>query len=218
MLDEPGAVAFREEHSLPRLPKVRRAMIGIPLCLTGITLIFTFKPSFGSSVQGLAILTVLIQAQGALAIVLFFTALHEYLKYRESLLKAPRSVLDDKRLLDEAWKLGRRSFIDTEPNPEHQAEWVENARMILKGSLEDLLDAHPVSPALLPEILKQTESGLNALLRADHQNREKSAFSLSVEEILFLVPQIFEGFEKDPELSRRLDQESSPPEPRTDPD
>lgn len=72
-------------------------MIGIPLCLTGITLVFTLKPSFGSSVQGpLAILTVLIQAQGALAIVLFFTALQEYLKRRESLVKTLRSVLDDK--------------------------------------------------------------------------------------------------------------------------
>ncbi|MHB1287603.1 MAG: hypothetical protein ACYCYP_13825 [Leptospirales bacterium] len=203
---------------MPSLPKVRRAMIGIPLSLIGITLIFTLKPSFGRSVQGLAILTVLIQAQGALAIVLFFTGLQEYLKYRESLVKTLRSVIDDNGLLEEAWKLGRMSLIDTEPNPEHQAEWVENARMILRGSLEDLLDAHPVSPPLLPQLLKQAESGLNALLRIDHKNRERSAFSLSVEEILSLVPQIFEGLEKDPEISKRLEQGPSLPETRSGPD
>ncbi|MHB1604780.1 MAG: hypothetical protein ACYCTV_00075 [Leptospirales bacterium] len=200
------------------LPKVRRATIGIPLCVTGIALIFVLKPAAGSSVQGLAILTVLIQAQGALAIVLFFTGLQEYLKYRESLIKISRSVLDDKSLLDEAWKLGRRSFIDTEPNPEHQKEWVENARMILKGSLEDLLDAHPVSPPLFRKILEQSESGLNALLQISHQNHEKSAFSLSIEEILDLVPGIFVDLEKDPEISKRLSQEPALPQNHSEPE
>uniref|UniRef100_A0A7C3QWP0 Uncharacterized protein n=1 Tax=Leptospirillum ferriphilum TaxID=178606 RepID=A0A7C3QWP0_9BACT len=184
----------------------RLAVIGIPLCVTGIGLIFYLKPSSGSTIRGLSVLTATIQALGALAVVLFFVALREYLKYKESLVRIPRTTLDKNHLLNEARKIGENCFVDTAPNPEHVDEWLDNARQILEGCLMDLLDAHPVSSRDLPGILKATEEGFMALLESANRNREKTDFSLSNEEILALVPRVFKPIPDNQAIQNRLEE------------
>lgn len=186
--------------------RIRLAVIGIPLCVTGIGLIFYLKPSFGSTIRGLSVLTATIQALGALAVVLFFVALREYLKYKESLLRIPRTTVDKNHLLNEARKIGENCFVDTAPNPEHIDEWLDNARQILEGCLMDLMDAHPVSSRDLPDILKATQDGFMTLLESANKNREKTDFSLSNEEILALVPRVFKPIPNNQAIRKRLEE------------
>ena len=186
--------------------RIRLALVGIPLCITGIGLIFYLKPSSGSTIRGLSVLTATIQALGALAVVLFFIALREYLKYKESLIRIPRTTLDKNHLLYEARKIGEHCFVDTTPNPEHVDEWVDNARQILEGCLMDLLDAHPVSSRDLPDVLKATQEGFISLLEAANKNREKTDFALSNEEILALVPRVFKPIPDNQAVRKRLDE------------
>lgn len=186
--------------------RIRLAVIGIPLCVIGIGLIFYLKPSSGSTIRGLSVLTATIQALGALAVVLFFIALREYLKYKESLIRIPRTTLDKNHLLNEARKIGENCFVDTTPNPEHVDEWVDNARQILEGCLMDLLDAHPVSSRDLPDVLKATQEGFISLLESANKNREKTDFALSNEEILALVPRVFKPIPDNQAVRKRLDE------------
>lgn len=186
--------------------RIRLAVVGIPLCITGIGLIFYLKPSSGSTIRGLSVLTAIIQALGALAVVLFFVALREYLKYKESLIRIPRTSLDKNHLLIEARKIGENCFVDTTPNPEHVDEWVDNARQILEGCLMDLLDAHPVSSRDLPDILKATQEGFMALLESANKNRIKTDFALSNTEILALVPRVFKPIKDNQAIRKRLEE------------
>lgn len=186
--------------------RIRLAVVGIPLCITGIGLIFYLKPSSGSTIRGLSVLTAIIQALGALAVVLFFIALREYLKYKESLKRIPRTLLDKNHLLIEARKIGENCFVDTTPNPEHLDEWVDNARQILEGCLMDLLDAHPVSSRDLPDILKATQEGFMALLESANKNRIKTDFSLSNTEILALVPRVFKPIRDNQAIRKRMEE------------
>lgn len=186
--------------------RIRLAVVGIPLCITGIGLIFYLKPSSGSTIRGLSVLTAIIQALGALAVVLFFVALREYLKYKESLIRIPRTSLDKNHLLIEARKIGENCFVDTTPNPEHVDEWVDNARQILEGCLMDLLDAHPVSSRDLPDILKATQEGFMALIESANKNRIKTDFALSNTEILALVPRVFKPIKDNQAIRKRLEE------------
>lgn len=188
------------------LSRIRLAVVGIPLCITGIGLIFYLKPSSGSTIRGLSVLTAIIQALGALAVVLFFVALREYLKYKESLIRVPRTLLDKNHLLIEARKIGEHCFVDTTPNPEHVDEWVDNARQILEGCLMDFLDAHPVSSRDLPDILKATQEGFMILLDSANKNRIKTDFSLSNKEILALVPKVFKPIKDNQAIRKRLEE------------
>lgn len=186
-----------------RLRHVRLAVGIIPLCLTGIVLIFYLKPHFGASISGLAILTVSIQAMAALIVVLFFTALREYLKFKDSNVVILQTPLDEDALLRGAFHIGRRSLVDTAPNPEHKEEWIQNVRTSLAGSLMDFLDAHPVPARNLSSILGQTERGFRELLEADHSGKDET-LSLSMEEILELVPLIFQNLDQEPRILKRL--------------
>ncbi|MHB1286040.1 MAG: hypothetical protein ACYCYP_05665 [Leptospirales bacterium] len=185
------------------LPKVRLAIIGIPLCIFGIFLIFYLKPTSGGSVQGLAILTAVIQAFGAIGIVLFFTALLEYLKARSSSKMIKRTHLNEGELLKQAHYLGERSCIDTCPHPEHKDEWVETVAQILGGSLQDLFESHPVRPDQYPKIIKEVGAGVTDLLR--RQNQDRVSFSLSPDEVIALIPRVTDRLSGDSELIELLE-------------
>ncbi len=194
-----GGHSLRQESPSPlSLPKVRLAIIGIPLCIFGIFLIFYLKPKSGGSVQGLAILTAVIQAFGAIGIVLFFTALLEYLKARSSRKVIKRTHLNEGELLKEAHFLGERACIDTCPHPEHKDEWVETVAMILGGSIQDLLECHPVRPDQYPKIVEEVGAGVTDLLR--RQNQDRVSFSLSPEEVIALIPRVTDRLSQDSEL------------------
>lgn len=185
------------------LPKVRLALVGIPLCLLGIFLIFYLKPKSGESVQGLAVLTAVVQAFGAIGIVLFFTALLEYLKFRSSGITVDRTPLDEGKLLQQARSIGARACIDTCPHPEHKDEWVETVTTILGGGIRDLLERHPVVPEQYPGIVREVGAGMTELLR--RQNGERVSFSLSPEEVISLVPRVLDRLSADPDLRKSLE-------------
>ena len=188
--------------------RIRMALIGIPLCFSGIALIFWLKPQSGSTIRGLSLLTASIQALGAIAVVLFFTGLREYLSYKESLRKIVRKVIDKKSLLEKSRRIGQTCCVDTSPNPEHIDEWVENARDYLRGSLLDLLDEHPVAPADFSEVLAAVEEGFHSLLESKNRNREMSDLSLHTAEILDLVPRVIRGIGEEPGVRKHLEPEN----------
>ncbi|MCL4461628.1 MAG: hypothetical protein M1297_07975 [Nitrospirae bacterium] len=192
-------------------PRIRTALIAIPLCVSGIALIFWLKPASGSTIRGLSLLTAAIQALGALSIVLFFVALREYRSLMESRRKIHRTAIGKKALLEKARKIGRNCCVDTSPNPEHIEEWIENAGSFFRGSLMDLMDAHPVASADFSEVTAAVEEGFRSLLETQNRNREESSLSLSTPEILGLVPPIFREIEKDHEVQYRLEKEIPAP-------
>ena len=110
--------------------KVLRAAIGIPLCLLGIILIFGLKPQSGSTITGLAVLTAVVQALGAIGILLFYSALSD-VPSRKSARKIMVEILEKGPLMEAARLLGRHALIDTRPNPEHSSEWIENTTGIV---------------------------------------------------------------------------------------
>lgn len=187
-----------------KLKWVRLAIILIPLCLSGIFLIFYLKPSLGLSISGLAVLTASIQAMAALSIVLFFMAIRQYLKFKESQKVVPRTVVSESVLLQEAFHIGRYPYVDTSPNPEHQEEWVENVRMAIGGRLMDLLDSHPVPPEKLTVVLEEIKKGFRELLKAHYVEEEGRLSTLSLDEIYALIPSIFEKLSQDPLVLKRL--------------
>lgn len=183
---------------------VRLAASIIPLCLTGIFLIFYLKPSMGHNISGLAVLTASIQAMAALSIVLFFMAVRQYLKFREDRKIVPRTLVPESVLLQEAFRIGRYPYVDTQPNPEHREDWVENVRMAIGGRLMDLLDSHPVLPKELPLVLAKMEEGFRVLLKAHYIEEQGRLSSLSLDEIYALLPLIFEKLSRDPMVLKRL--------------
>lgn len=183
---------------------VRLAVLIIPLCLAGIFLIFYLKPSLGLSISGLAFLTASIQAMAALSVVLFFMALRQYLKFRESQKVIPRTVVSENVLLQEAFHIGRYPYVDTSPNPEHQEEWVENVRMAIGGRLMDLLDSHPVPPEKLTIVLEEIKKGFRELLKVHYVEEAGRLSTLSLDEIYALIPSIFEKLSQDPQVLKRL--------------
>lgn len=187
-----------------KLKWVRLAVILIPLCLSGIFLIFYLKPSLGLSISGLAVLTASIQAMAALSVVLFFMALRQYLKFKESQKVVSRTVVSESVLLQEAFHIGRYPYVDTSPNPEHQEEWVENVRMAIGGRLMDLLDSHPVPPEKLTIVLEEIKKGFRELLKVHYVEEEGRLSTLSLDEIYALIPPIFEKLSQDPQVLKRL--------------
>lgn len=187
-----------------RLKWVRLAVGIIPLCLTGIFLIFYLKPRLGFGISGLAVLTASIQAMGALSLVMLFMAVRQYLKYREDQKVIVRTVVPESVLFQEAFRIGRYPYVDTQPNPEHRGEWAENVRMAIGGRLMDLLDAHPVLPQELPLVLAKIEEGFRVLLKAHYIEEEGRLSTLSLQEIYDLLPLIFEPLSRDPLVLKRL--------------
>ncbi|MCL4461692.1 MAG: hypothetical protein M1297_08300 [Nitrospirae bacterium] len=188
---------------------VRLAIGIIPLCLTGIFLIFYLKPSLGLNISGLAVLTASVQAMAALSIVLLFMAVRQYLKFREDQKVIPRTVVPESVLLQEAFRIGRYPYVDTQPNPEHREEWAGNVRMAIGGRLMDLLDSHPVLPHELPLVLAKIEEGFRVLLKAHYIEEEGRLSTLSLDEIYALFPLIFEPLSRDPLVLKRLQSDSS---------
>ena len=170
---------------------VRLAASIIPLCLTGIFLIFYLKPSMGHNISGLAVLTASIQAMAALSIVLFFIAVRQYLKFREDRKIVPRTLVPESVLLQEAFRIGRYPYVDTQPNPEHREDWVENVRMAIGGRLMDLLDSHPVLPKELPLVLAKMEEGFRVLLKAHERKQSHVCSPLALRFIKMAVPRRF---------------------------
>lgn len=195
----------RQSSVLIGRSRIRTALIGIPLCVSGIALIFWLKPQAGSTIRGLSLLTAAIQALGALGVVLFFIGLQDYLKYKESLRKITPKFLDKESLLKKARKTGQASCVDTAPNPEHVDEWVENATLFLRGSLLDLLEEYPVPPEDFPEVLSAMEDGFRSLLENQNRHREKNDLSLSSSEIVDLAPRIFRRLGKEEAVQKRLE-------------
>ncbi len=189
--------------------RIRMAFLGIPLSLFGIGLIFWLKPHSGSTIRGLSLLTAAIQALGAIAVVLFFVGLRDYLEYKESLRKIIRKPLDKPSLLNKAFRIGQTCCVDTSPNPEHIDEWVGNATLYLRGGLLDLLEEHPVTPEVFPDLLSALEKGFQSLLESKNQNRENNDLSLSATEILDLVPRVFRSIGEDPDVRNRLEPQSA---------
>ncbi|MHB1927796.1 MAG: hypothetical protein ACYCRD_11145 [Leptospirillum sp.] len=189
--------------SILHLRWVRVAFVVIPLCMMGISLIFYLKPRMGRGISGLAVLTASIQAMAALSVVLFFTALRQYLKYKEARRVVAKSILSEEDLLKGAFRLGRFSSVDTAPNPEHQPDWSENVRMAITADLLDFLEEHPIQANLLVPILDQCEKGLKELLSSDRKGKEDE-FSLPLDGILKLVGPIFRDMRRDPEILKLL--------------
>ena len=163
---------------------VRLAAGIVPLCLTGIFLIFYLKPSLGHTISGLAV--------------------RQYLKFREDQKVIPRTVVSESVLLQEAFRIGRYPYVDTQPNPEHREEWAGNVRMAIGGRLMDLLDSHPVLPHELPLVLAKIEEGFRILLKAHYIEEEGRLSTLSLDEIYGLFPLIFEPLSRDPLVVKRL--------------
>lgn len=197
-----------EKRSPLSLPRVRLALVGIPLCVLGIFLIFYLKPTSGDSVRGLAILTAVLQAFGAAGIVLFFTALLEYLKDQASHVKIERRKVPEKELLLEAHRIGAMACIDTCPHPEHKEEWVETVSSILNGSLQDLLEHYYVSQNQIPKIIREIGIGTTELLQRQHE--ERASYSLSAEDVIALLPQVLERIREFPDHGISREEEERP--------
>ncbi|MHB8544486.1 MAG: hypothetical protein ACYC9S_10880 [Leptospirales bacterium] len=65
------------------LPNVRLSFVDLS-AFWAFSFIFYLQSAWGGSVQGLAILTAVVQTFGATGIVLFFTAFLEYVKDRDA--------------------------------------------------------------------------------------------------------------------------------------